>query len=110
MSSDIELYKYNWDRLILDIRELGITDTAVVEKILLAFGERCGNRYYLMDNEYYDEYNSFSNLIYFLEKYFKLDTEVSSKIGDIFISNGTMLPMYKSAEMVQEELGMEFES
>ena len=57
MSQDIGLYRYNWDRLILDLRSLGIEDTYKLEKILLAFGEKCGNRYYLLNNEFWEEYN-----------------------------------------------------
>ena len=80
MSSDIELYKYNWDRLILDQYKL--------ENILLAFGEKCGNRYYLLNNEVWDEYNSFYGSIEVIEEYFNIET---GKVGRVFINDRTYL-------------------
>ena len=104
MGQDVELYKYNWDRLILDIKNLGITDVDMLEKILLAFGERCGNRYYLLDNEVYDEYNSFYSVIEVIEEYFDIK---DNKVGTVIISNRvTMNRMCRNSFEVREELGL----
>ena len=86
MSQDIELYKYNWDRLILDLKNLGIKDIQTLEKILLGFGEKCGNRYYLLNNEVWEEYNSYYNIIQVIEEYFDVDG-----VHDILIKNSTYL-------------------
>ena len=104
MGQDVELYKYNWDRLVLDIKNLGITDIDMLEKILLAFGEKCGNRYYLLDNEVYDEYNSFYSLIAVIEEYFNIEED---KIGTVIINNKkAMNRMCRSSFEVREELGL----
>ena len=101
MSSDIELYKYNWDRLVLDLKML-VDNTDKIEKILLAFGERCGNRYYLLNNEIWDEYNSFFNVIYFIRNYFDLD---ASSVANLFINNRKILDhMSSSSEEVYDRL------
>jgi len=101
MIEDIELYRYNWDRLIIDLMNLGIDDKYKLEKILLAFGERCGNRYYLMTNEVWDEYNSFSGVIEVIKEYFGID------VKDVFTDNRTYLPkMCRSIWGVAEELDL----
>jgi hypothetical protein len=102
MSSDIELYKYNWDRLMLDLKNVGVDDMDKLEKILLAFGERCGNRYYLLNNEIWDEYNSFFNVIDFIRDHFDLD---ESSVADPFIDNRKILDhMSSSCEEVYDRL------
>lgn len=101
MSQDIELYKYNWDRLILDLGRLGIKDKDKLERILLAFGERCGNRYYLLNNEVWDEYNSFFGVIEVMDEYFGVDT------SGVIINNRVYLhKTCRSAFDVREELDL----
>ena len=104
MSQDIGLYRYNWDRLILDLRSLGIEDTYKLEKILLAFGEKCGNRYYLLNNEVWEEYNSFRNVIEVIEAHFNIE---SGKVGRAFINDRKYLDMCQSAWDVTEELNLQ---
>jgi|LGOV01.1.fsa_nt_gb hypothetical protein len=70
MSQNIELHKYVWNILVKDLKALGIEDTMTLEKILLTFGERCNNTYYLLNNEAWEEYNSYVNCSMFIDTYF----------------------------------------
>jgi hypothetical protein len=103
MSSDVELYKYNWDRLILDLRGLGTGDRYTLEKILLAFGEKCGNRYYLLNNEFWEEYNSFYAIIEVISDHFHIRND---KVCNVIFDNRRFLNMCRGAAEVQEELGL----
>ena len=103
MSSDIELYKYNWDRLILDLRRLGIEDIYQLENILLAFGEKCGGKYYLLNNEIWEEYNSFNGVIEVIADYFNVEF---GKVEDVFINNRKILDMCRSTYGVLEVLNL----
>ena len=83
---------------------LGIKDQYKLEKILLTFGEKCGNRYYLLNNEVWDEYNSFSGAIEVIEEYFNIET---GKVADVIVDNRTYLHnMCRSIYDVNEELDL----
>ena len=108
MSITIELYKYNWDRLTLSLKGLGINDTKLLETILLEFGERCGNRYYILNNEHYYEYNSYYNVIYFIQNCFEIDGD--RIVHDVFIKYRKLIETASRSELeVQAELGLDFE-
>jgi hypothetical protein len=108
MSVNIELYKYNWDRLTLSLRGLGIEDTELLGKILLEFGERCGNRYYILNNEYYDEYNSYYNVISFIRECFNIEDDHT--VHSIFMKNRKPVESAGRSELdVQDRLGFDSE-
>jgi hypothetical protein len=46
---------------------------ALVEKILLAGGEHIGDRYLILNNEYWDGYDSYYNVPSVLEEVFKVE-------------------------------------
>ncbi len=107
MAVTIQLYKYNWDRLTLDLEGLGIDDTKLLEKILLKFGERCGNRYYVLNNEYYEDNNSYYNVMYFIQSCFEVEGE--GTVHSIFVKNRKVVESALRSELdVQEELGLNF--
>lgn len=108
MNITIQLYRYNWDRLILDLKGLGIVDTELLETILLQFGERCGNRYYILNNEQYYEHNSYYNVIYFIQNCFEIDG--NRIVHDVFMKNRKIIESASQSELdVQAELGLDFE-
>lgn len=108
MSVNIKLYRYNWDRLILDLQGLGITDAELLEDILLKFGEKCGNRYYLLNNEYYEDYNSYYNAIYFIQSCFNIKGD--SIVHSVFLKNRKEIESASRSEFdVQAELKLDFE-
>lgn len=105
MSVIIQLYKYNWDRLILNLQGLGIEDTGTLEKILLEFGERCGNRYYILNNGYYEEYNSYYNVMSFIQNYFDIEDGGHS----IFMANRKYVESSGQSELdIRDKLGLKF--
>ena len=79
---------------MLDLKDIGVNNMDELEKILLAFGEKCGNRYYILNNEIWEEYNSFFNVIDFIRDHFDLD---ESSVADPFINNRKILDNMSSS-------------
>lgn len=76
----VDLYKIKYDELINELMKIEeIDDKDMLEKILLAFGEKIGDYYILLCNEYYEEYNSYYGLTDFIDTYFNLPNDYSKK-------------------------------
>lgn len=74
MSVSIEVKSYKYDDLVDGIMDFCKTDNKeLVEKILLAGGEHIGDRYLILNNEYWDEYDSYYNVPSVLEEKFDVE-------------------------------------
>jgi hypothetical protein len=62
MGMSVDVHSYDYEKLVEKLQKIGASDKALLEKILAKFGERIGDRYILVNNEYWDEYNSYYNL------------------------------------------------
>lgn len=105
MSSDVELHKYNWDELLASLGNIGITNTQLLERVLLAFGDRCGDCYYLLNNEFWDEYDSYYEIASLIDSLFDIDEDNNS--FNVFLEIGERLEMCKSRYDVSDELELE---
>lgn len=78
---DIELYKYDYNKLVNTIMEQfpQVQDRIMLEKILVSFGENINGTYILLRNDYYDDDNSYFNVLRLLETYFDIDG-----VGNVF--------------------------
>lgn len=101
MGIDICLHKYNWDELISKLKSIGIDDIKKLEQMLLAFGEKCNNSYYLLNNEQWEDFNSYYLLSELIDEYFKIEDSF-----DIFMDSGERLDMSKEKAEVMEEIGL----
>lgn len=63
MGANINLEKCNYNELLDRLMsERNIQDKDMLEKILLSFGEKSGDTYYILNNEEWEEYNSYYNI------------------------------------------------
>lgn len=107
MGMSIDLHIYDYFDLVKDIREQvegkipeGRSLDEFVEKILPKFGERTGDKYVTLWNEYYSDsgYNSGSELMRAVELYFGLD--------DVWLG-GYDYGGHANAHEVLDDLGIE---
>lgn len=74
MGININLEKCNFNELVNNLMtQRNIKDQKMLEKILLAFGEKTGDIYYLLNNEKWEDYNSYYNVATFIDKYFGIE-------------------------------------
>lgn len=103
MGMYIELEKCNFKTLVDKLMEdPKIDDREMLEKILKGFGEVIGDTYLLLDNEFYEEYNSYYELERLLESYFRVDC------FDIIMKECREVNANQSASDVAELLGIEY--
>lgn len=102
MGIDIELYKYDWDKLIASLLKLGISDKAKLEEILLYCGEKENNSYYLLNNEAWDEYNCFYAASSVIDQVFDVKDSF-----DIFLELRNYLDMSRDMYEFGKEFGID---
>lgn len=52
-------------------------DQNLVEKILLSFGDKIGDKYVILNNEYYEDDNRFRGLANLLDNYFNVQSSMT---------------------------------
>lgn len=103
MSISIDVIKYNFDELVNSLmKDEKINDKEMLEKILLEFGEKVENKYYILNNEYYEDGNCYYNVSTFIDKYFKTEDSY-----DRFPSGNYRFPTYREIEDVEENLNIQ---
>lgn|SRR5690606_3743901 len=55
------------------ISRFKIEDEVFLEKILLQFGEKIGDKYVLLNNEFWDEFNSYYGISTFIDRYYSVE-------------------------------------
>jgi len=107
MGVSIDLHIYDYFDLVKSIQEVvdgadeipeGRTVNEFVEKVLPRFGIRAGDKFVTLWNEYYEDYNSGSELMRAVELYFGVE--------DVFLSNYTW-GENANAHEVLDDLGIE---
>lgn len=94
MSVDVDLYKYDYLKLFAKLKEIGATDEAKLENILLTFGFRFGDVYIILcDGHAQEDYNSYYNLGTAIDKAFGLDNSF-----DPICDMGELLEAHKAIE------------
>ncbi len=74
MGVSIDLIKFDFDKLVTEIMTTkNITNRETLEKILISFGEKIDNVYIILNNEYYEDYNSYYELTHFIDEYFNVE-------------------------------------
>jgi len=80
MSIDIAIHKIKYEKLIDCLLrkypnniKSDTENVKFLEKILLSFGEKIGDYYIILYNEYFERYNPLSQLTKFLDKYYNLE-------------------------------------
>lgn len=74
MSKCVELYSYNYNKLLNGIMEYCKTDNEdLVEDILLSCGEKIDYRYIILNNEHCEDYSCYYNLSNIINRIFNVD-------------------------------------
>jgi hypothetical protein len=94
MTVDVDLYKYDYQKLFNALKGLGATDEAKLGHILLTFGFRFGDVYIILCDEHaHEDYNSYYNLGAAIDKAFGLDGSF-----DPICDMGELLEAHKTIE------------
>lgn len=108
MGRSIDLYSYDYEKLVNKI--MGVAETQereMVDKILLACGNKIHDRYVLLNQEMWDGYSCYYNVMSTLDKVLKTED-----IGDVFYDkNVDREELISSVDKydILEELGIEDE-
>jgi len=104
MSRSVTIEKCNFDKLVNDLMEKykKINNKKMLCKILLSFGEKIGDQYIILNNEYYEECNSYYNVAHLINSYFGCDFSF-----DVFCNNTNEMICNKSKYEVVINLGIE---
>lgn len=112
MSQSVEIHSYDYNQLVSAILNVCKTnDKEMIEKILLLGGEKVGDRYILLNNEVWEEFNSYYNIPTALEKIFKVD-DVFGKVFCTYPDNiADEKELRSGIEMyeIEDAVGIEFE-
>jgi hypothetical protein len=110
MSRSIDLYSYDYEKLVNRILEVCDTDNrALIEKVLDACGNKISDRYVILNQEFWEDYSCYYNVAKALEKIFKVD-DVFGKVFCTFDDNETDRKELTSAMDICEifdEMGIE---
>ena len=104
MGIEIEIYKYEWNKLIDDLLKLGIEDKTMLEELLLYCGEKENNSYYLLNNEAWEDSNCFYVLSDVIDQYFNINDSF-----DIFLKLGKHLDMSRDIYEIGEKFGIKLD-
>lgn len=83
MGVSIELRIGNFNKIVEELtNKIGKNDIEMLEKILLQFGERIDDNYLLLNNEYWDEFNSYYGIAELIDRYYGIKNSF-----DVFLYN-----------------------
>jgi hypothetical protein len=103
MGRYVELKKGNYEKIKSElVSRFNIEDIAFLEKVLLAFGEKIDDQYLLLNNEYWEEFNSYYGLSNFIDSYFGIEDSF-----DVFLEEMTDATANCGVHEVADELGVE---
>lgn len=102
MGRAVELKVGNYDTVLNKlVDKFEIEDVEFLEKVLLSFGEKLGDSYVLLHNEYYEEFNSYFNVAEFIDRYYDVDS------FNVFLDNMTEGVSNMNTYDVADNLGVE---
>lgn len=109
MGTYIDLHKIPFTKFVDElIEKYKIEDREFLEKIITTFGEVIGDTYIILNNEQWEENNSYYNLSYFLDKYYKVDGSfnIMSQLEEDMMAN---MSVWEAEEVLVVELNKEVE-
>lgn len=81
MGRSIDLYSYDYEKLVNKILQVCNTDNReLIEKVLTTCGNHVGDRYIILNQEFWEGYSCYYNVASVLEKMFK----VEDVFGEVF--------------------------
>jgi hypothetical protein len=111
MSRSIDLYSYDYEKLVNKTLEVCKTDNReLVEKILLAGGNKVGDRYIILNQEMWESCSCYYNVSSALERIFKIN-DVFGAVFCTFNDNETdkkeliqAMEMYEIEDIIGVEI------
>lgn len=109
MSMAIDLYSYDFEKLTDEILEFYNTNNKqLVQNILLSCGNKIGDRYIILNQDLWEEYNCCENVVKVLGRIFGGD-EVYGEVLNVFKDNITdkqELIKAKNIQQIEEIIGI----
>lgn len=110
MGRSIDLYSYDYEKITNKVLEVCKTeDKELVEKILLSCGNKIGDRYIILNQEFWEDCSCYYNVARTLERIFKVD-DVFGKVFCTFKDDETdRQELIQAMEMyqIEEVIGIE---
>jgi len=104
MGIHAEVEKGDWETIISKLMGMGISDRETLEKILLGFGEHIGEYYIILNNEFYEDFNSYYGVSVLLDKHFGLEDTF-----DVFLHECTVMVCNSNEMEVADNLGLDID-
>lgn len=74
MSRSIDLYSYDYEKLINKIQNVcNTSNRELIEKVLLCCGEKISNRYIILNQEFWDDCSCYYNVARTFERIFNVE-------------------------------------
>lgn len=104
MGLGVELYKYNYNELIDAIAEhVESDDFTLIKKVLLSCGEKIGDSYIIVRNDFWDEMDPYFTLFNLLDNIFNV-SDTFSKIYKLKMEELiSVVDFEKTLEILKEE-------
>lgn len=109
MSVCVDLNRYDYEKtkraLLEKTKE---KDETMIDKILQEFGTKIDNDYIILNNEFWEDYNCFYNVMEFIERYYGFE---DGDVYECFIrSIKEEMTDYKDIEQACENLGIDIDT
>lgn len=106
MSISIDLEKVNYSEFVNKLMENSkITDRELLEKIILEFGNKIGDDFVILHNEYYEDGICTWNMFHMIEEVFELEDD--EYVSDVYYDLKEDLITYKEIDKAYENLELE---
>ncbi|MED3832970.1 hypothetical protein [Peribacillus frigoritolerans] len=103
MGTYVELKKGDYETIKSElVKRYSIEDADFLEKILLQFGEKIGDQYVLLNNEYWEDNNSYYGVATFIDRYYGVEDSFDIFLRQMKEANANW-NVYEAAD----ELGVE---
>jgi hypothetical protein len=103
MGMSIELKVGDYEDIRNDLIERGVTDDKFIDKILLQFGFKSQDNYFLLNNEYWHEYNSYYNISEFIDRHYGVSNSFDAFLNNMRDANANW-DVYEAANQLGVEL------
>ncbi|MGG2024165.1 hypothetical protein AB1282_00445 [Gottfriedia sp. S16(2024)] len=102
MGRSVDMNVGDYGKIREELVTVGVKDEPFLDEILLAFGHKSGSDYFLLNNEYWEDYNSYYNVSTFIDRYYGVKDSFYAFLRNMTEATANMC-IYEAAA----ELGVE---
>lgn len=103
MGISVEMNVGNYETIRSALIEMGVPDEPFLDEILQLFGQKSGDSFSLLNNEYYEEYNSYYGVAEFIDRYYGVEDSFIAFLRNMKEANCN-INVYDAAEALGVKL------